>query len=311
VSLALLCALGLLAAPGIIRRVGRRLPPAEWAKLCTASIAAGALTLEAALLALGAPTVLRAAGFDAFAEVCEHLLGKVTPGPVVGSAAVLAAIFLVVRTGCEVLRTRRIHQATWVEADIGLHAQLDCHQLVIMPNEQLFAFSVNGHPGQVIVSRGMVKTLTTDELDAVLHHELAHLRHRHQRHLLAASVAERILAALPFVRRSTATLRCALERWADEDAADGVAGGRESVRSALLRVTQATVTEAVPAFAPAFTIVERIEALQAAPVRDISMARRAVVYVPTLVLGTVAAAGLEAVFHESSLLHTLLALCPT
>jgi hypothetical protein len=57
--LVLVGALGLLLLPGFARPLGRWLPPAEWAKLCAGLLTAGALALEAGLVVVGGPTVLR------------------------------------------------------------------------------------------------------------------------------------------------------------------------------------------------------------------------------------------------------------
>jgi beta-lactamase regulating signal transducer with metallopeptidase domain len=137
----------------------------------------------------------------------------------------------------------------------------------VLPSRRLFAYGIAGQPSQVVVSDGLVDTLAEEELAAVLRHEATHLRHHHERQLLVASVVEHTLGAVPLIRRSVAVLRCALERWADEEAATSDAD-RASVRSALLRVTEAMVAGEVVAFVTAATVAERIEALEAARPRS-------------------------------------------
>lgn len=112
--------------------------------------------------------------------------------------------------------------------------------LVVVPSRRIFAYGIAGQPSQVVVSDGLVGTLANDEFAAVLRHEATHLRHHHERHLLLAGVIEHTLGLPPLVRRSVAVLRCALERWADEEAATSEAE-RATIRSALLRVTEAMV----------------------------------------------------------------------
>lgn len=76
----LVSAIGLLLLPGLIRPLGRRLPSAEWARLCAALLAVGAVALEGALLAVGATTVLHLAGQGDLADLCERMLGTALLG---------------------------------------------------------------------------------------------------------------------------------------------------------------------------------------------------------------------------------------
>jgi len=172
------------------------------------------------------------------------------------------------------------------------------------------AFSAGGRPPQVVVSQRLVDILADDELAAVLRHELAHVHHRHERYLLLARVVEQSLWLLPFVRRSTGALRCALERWADEAAAGGARRGRESVRAALVRVIEATATPDVAAFVSLGTVVERLQALQAAPASGSRLLRRFVVYLPALVLVLLAVAAMEGTVEHVAVLRVFAGLCP-
>ena len=54
----LLSALGLLAMPGLLRPLARRLPPAEWAALGALLLAAGAVVLEVLTTLVALPTVM-------------------------------------------------------------------------------------------------------------------------------------------------------------------------------------------------------------------------------------------------------------
>jgi hypothetical protein len=112
------------------------------------------------------------------------------------------------------------------------------------------------------------------------------------------------------VRRSTDALRCALERWADEEAAAGARRGRESVRAALVRVIQATATPDVAAFVSLGTVVERLQALQAVPASGPSLLRRFVVYLSALVLALLAVAALEGTVEHVAVLRMFAGLCP-
>lgn len=59
-ALALLAAgLALLDLPGLARRLRRRLPPQQWARLCALGLLAGGVVVELGAVLIAAPTVLR------------------------------------------------------------------------------------------------------------------------------------------------------------------------------------------------------------------------------------------------------------
>ena len=309
--LLLASALGLLVLPGCARPLGRRLPPAEWAKLCAGSLLVGSVALEAGLVVVGGPAALRLVGMGAVADLCEHLLGALAPGGTpLGVAAAMTALLLATATGRALVRARHSRRVLQVEPEIGWHRDLLGHDLVVLPSQELVAFSMRGRPPQVVVSQRLVNLLADDELAAVLRHELTHVHHRHDRYLLLASVVERCLGLLPLVRRSTGALRCALERWADEEAAGSARRGRESVRAALVRVIEATAIPDVAAFMSLGTVVERLQALQAAPASGSGLLRRFVVYLPALVLVLLAVAALEGTVEHVAVLPMFAGLCP-
>lgn len=304
-------AIGALLLPAVTRSLGRRLPPAEWARVCVILLAVGAAAVEVALLVIGLTSVLDLAGVHQFADLCERMLGTALPGrPVSGLAAASVAVLLATMATRWILRARRTRRAVRVERSLGRHRAAQGHDLVVLPSRRIFAYGIAGQPNQVVVSDGLVGTLADDELAAVLRHEATHLRHHHERHLLLAGVIEHTFGVLPLIRRSVAVLRCALERWADEEAATSEAE-RASIQSALLRVTEAMVTGEVAGFVTAATVTERLEALQAdrSP-RGRGRGRwRAPVYVPAAALLTTAVASAGVLMEHVTVVHLLAGLC--
>ena len=307
----LLGGLSLLALPGAARRPGRRLDPAEWARLSAALLMVGAAVTWFSVVLFAAPTVLRAVGVPDLADACERMLGPLAPGgPTVGWSALVLAVALATLTGSGAGRARRDQRRFHIEPWLGEHERLDGHDLVVVPTDELLALSVDGHPSQIVVSRGLVGTLSPSELTAVVRHEAAHLDHRHQRYLLLAAALEHGFAVVPFVGRSTRALRAALERWADETAAGAEGESRAVLRAALLGVTMAIVNPAAAAFGAAETVMERLAALDGDVSRP-SALRRAAVYLPAV---TVSAAVLVALGAWAGDLRALLAMsgrCPT
>jgi hypothetical protein len=310
VTLLLVGALGLLVLPGCARPLGRWLPPAEWARLCAGLLAAGSVALVTSLGLIGALTVLHLVGLEAVVHLCEHVLRELVPGGTpVGVAAAFLALLLGVAATRSLVRSRGSWQVLTVEPSIGSHNDLGGHELVVLPCRELVAFSVGGQPAQVVVSRGLIEILSEEELAAVLRHELAHVHHRHQRYLLLARMIEQSIGLLPWLRGGTGALRCALERWADEEAAGGGHRGRESVHAALVRVAEATTMPDVAAFVSLATVVERLQALQAGPVAGSAVLRRLGVYLPALLLVVLVVGTLIATVGHVAVLHVLAGLC--
>jgi Peptidase family M48 len=305
--LLLLSGLGLLGLPACARPLGRRLPPAEWARVCAGLLGAGAIVVEASLAIQATPTMLRMAGLEDIADLCEH----VAPGgPLVGIAAATAAAVIALLTGRSALGVRRRYRTARVEPEIGWHGDLGGHRLIVLPSEELVAFSTPGRPGQVVMSRGLITALSDDELAAVVRHEEAHVQHRHQRYLLLARVVECSLGLLPMVRRGVTALRCAVERWADEAAAGPRSSGRASVHAALLRVAELTAMPDIAAFTTPETVAERLEALRTAPARGLAVGRRLLVYLPAGLLLLASAVAVDHILEHVSFLGLLADLCP-
>lgn len=313
--------LSLLGLPCVLRRLARRLPPAEWAQLNVVLLVFGAVTFETALVLLAAPTVLRALGVPALADLCQQMLGDLVPGgPVVGWWAAGSALAIPLIGGHGALRARRTQRGLHVESLIGRHEHLGEHELVVLPSDQVFAFSLTGsrrrqgRRSQVIVSERLVRELPPEELDTVLRHEIAHIEAHHQRYLILITTLEHGLVLLPFLRRSTATLRGALERWADERAAGADPEGRATLRAALLHVTRAMVAPPVAAFSSADTVLERMQAMEEPPAVGSGLVslwlQRALVYAPALLLGAVTVMSLGLWLDEAHLVLATMGFCP-
>lgn len=310
VLILLLGSVTLLGFPGAARRLGRRLDPAEWARLCLFALVGGAVAAEAAFLLIAAPTALRAAGVTGLAAACERMVRPLTPGgPAIGWAATVAALAVPVMAGIGVLRARRTQHRCRVEPWIGQHEPGDGHDLVVLPTPVPLAHAVDGPHPQIVVSEGLVDVLSPAAFEAVLRHEAVHLTCGHQRYLLFASALDQALFLVPFARRSTKALRAALERWADEWAADAGSGSRAAVRVALMEVTRVQIEPPVAAFSAAETLIERLDALGTEPPRP-SILSRAALYVPCLAAGTAVVLALGFWAGQARTVLAMAARCP-
>lgn len=307
--LLLLGGLGLLGMPGFTRRLGKRLVPAEWARLCGLALFTGAVIVELAAVVYAAPTVLSGVGLPALAEACDRVIGPIVPGgPLAGWAGFVASVVMPVGVVGAALRSRRSSRKLWIEPCVGVHSAHGWVEIVELPTDRLLAVSVPTPGPQIIVSRGLSQALSPDEFQAVVDHERAHLELHHHRFLLLAAALEAGLRFIP-LRPSAGALRAAVERWADEEAAGSCPKARAQMRSALLRVTSAVVSPGVASFTTADSVVERLDAL-ASPPRQPSLLAHSVLYAPGALVGGVVVAALGAMAGTAHVLAAVTAHCP-
>lgn len=259
--LALAGSVALLGLPGWAASWGRRLPAREWARLVAGCLVLGVGTLGASLVLLAGPILLGAAGLPGVAAWCLRMLGAVAPGgPAVGWMSAGALVALGVLGTRALGRAVRIGRRVREAGTVGRLTDLLGREVLLLPAAEPVAMTV---AGRVAVSRGLVEALSEEQLEVVLRHEVAHLRHRHQRRLLFGRVLRGALGWLGPVGRSLEVHEETLERWADEEAA-GTPRDREMLRGALLAAVGLGAA-ASPALATPDTVVERIRALEGAP----------------------------------------------
>lgn len=148
-------------------------------------------------------------------------LGHLSPGgPLAWSIAGLIAGFAATRTVAAMRRTlQRRNQAvvpqwaaeTRFESASGV-------EIRVVPIAAPLAFAVAGRDPHIVVSKGMMSHLSQQELSALIAHETAHLRLRHDRHLLVFHLYQHIWGWLPGVQHVNAQLTATVEQWADLEA---------------------------------------------------------------------------------------------
>ena len=252
----------LAAMPGLLRPLGRRLHPADWARGVATAFVAALVLWELTLLLIAAPVVLRAAGAHGLAAACARMAGRLIPGGRwIGWPAAAGAVILPWMVVAGVRRARSAQRMLAEVALVGRRTTLAGCEVVVVDDERPLAVSVNAYGGVVVVSRALVDQLDSDQFSAVVRHELAHLEHRHHRLLQLAAAAECSFGFLPGARSGVDGLRCAIERWADEDAAGSDECVRESTRRALVEVAVGGLSVDAAAFGGLATVVERVAAL--------------------------------------------------
>jgi len=112
------------------------------------------------------------------------------------------------------------------------HREIAGTPVAVVEADHALACAVPGRSGGILVSTGLADRLRTDELEAVVAHERAHLT---QHHALAVGLAESIERAVPWVpgaRAMARSTRVLVEFAADDAAARRV--GRDALRRAVL-----------------------------------------------------------------------------
>lgn len=202
-------------------RALRRLQPATAARITAVALAGAALSALSSLGLMALSAIVQF--FDGHERylVATFAEAHTDPPTVVGLAAGGVLLVALVRAG-RVLwgadRERRRHR--WGRCGV-----------VIADDDSVYAYAVPGVAARVVLSGGLVRLLSPEEVDACVAHERAHLLHRHH---LYALLAELCAVTCPWLRPAAARSQFLLERWADEDAAVTV-GDRRAVARAIAR----------------------------------------------------------------------------
>jgi len=206
---------------------------------------------------------------------------------VIGARLLVAVVQVAIAT-----RRRRAHHRMMVDlldtSHESIHTQV-CTQasgLRILDVEQPLAYCLPGVRSRVVVSEGALSTLSDSEIAAILTHERAHLRARHD---LVLEMFIAVHAAFPrFVRSASAldAVRLLIEMLAD-DAAVRAAGPTPLARALVACASGRTPSGALAVGGP--TTVLRVRRLGGQPnsralAATAYLAAAAVLVVPTLAL---------------------------
>lgn len=243
----------LLAAvrgPWVVRQAAPALASAP--RLAAVSLTGAAVVWIAALVAIG-PIIAWMSNGPAWlpqqaAEICGRCLSAASPFgqsavtlgvPAVVPLALPALGALAVASGLmrEFWRVRR-SQAALAAAVLASSETVTIagHLVRVTPEAKPHAFSLPHRHGGIIVSRGAIAALTSEELAAVLDHEQAHLSQRHHLWLMVLNGATRWFRWIPFIRALREAVPHYCEIAADEAAKRRT--GTTTLAGALLKLGQ-------------------------------------------------------------------------
>ncbi|MEY9903998.1 Zn-dependent protease with chaperone function [Catenulispora sp. MAP12-49] len=197
---------------------------------------AGGLALIGAPLAVGvAPldkhlrTGLVVLWRDAF-----HLRVPASLGLLQEAALALAAVLTVRLVGVTLLSALRIERDLRRQRDaVDLAAEHADRQLRVLEHASPAAYCLPGTRPRIVITEGTIAALAPEELEAVLAHERAHAKWRHEL-VVQPFVAWESALPLPPARRATASVTALVEMLADDHAARAV--GRPALARALVAI---------------------------------------------------------------------------
>ncbi|WP_330301156.1 M56 family metallopeptidase [Streptomyces sp. NBC_00503] len=235
---------------------------AAWLLAGTAVGLAAASTTALALLIVPGATHLHAVA--ALGKLLTPLATG-SPDSVIAVAVTAAGLL----TWCALSLGRALHRRlTQLRRARRLAARAD-GELLVLRDDCPDAYALPGRPGRIVVTTGMLRTLSAEEREALFAHERAHLRDRHHLYVAAAELAALCHPALRTLREP---LTYVLERSADEAAAAAVCDRRLTARAigraALASRAAATRTADRPGLALAATagpVPRRVAALLGRP----------------------------------------------
>jgi Zn-dependent protease with chaperone function len=212
-----------LTAAFVAMSMHGRLPAEVAAKMGVVALATLTIAAVPTFWLMGSSGLRHLGVRSPFTDWSEHLLPSFGfAGGVVGAMAFVLMLIGSVR----VVHVLRLHRRLRAARRSGVE---------ILPSPELFAYTLPGPAGNIVLSEGLVDSLDERECRAVIAHERSHARHRHDRYLLLGRIAT---ALLPFVKPLAGRLEFSLERWADDEAAAAV-GDRRLVATAIARVATA------------------------------------------------------------------------
>jgi hypothetical protein len=259
----LIASVALLYFPLVARPIGRRMNAREWARVTTGAVATGAAGLYLSLLAIALATMLRGVGGSKLVRLCDELLGHLPHGgPWLGWLVVVVLTASTWKAAVAYRSVRRKLSYLCVEEHIGQHWAMGGVELVVLPTSQHIAYSRDGVTRQIVVSQGIVDSLSGDQLDVLIEHERCHLARRDELVLTLFAVVASVVGWLPGLGRSIVFSRLARERAADEVAARDCPARRRALAEALVAVSRAVLIDAAPAFSRVEALEERVAAMR-------------------------------------------------
>lgn len=235
-ALVVLCGVLLLSIPVIAARSG--LGPDVKVQMSCVAIATGLFVMSFGLVVASSPLIIVWHDGEQIGG-----LSHVSPGGRLAWVAGAALLLIVVIVTTDAVRVttslrRRVRAASLVTSgfDHGRHNV----KVRLLPTEQFAAFAVAAPNPHVVVSQALYDSLTPEVFNAVVAHEAAHLRLRHDRHLFLLSLYSRFGGWAPGIEGTVDQLRGDIEKWADRHAVQAGTTDTGSLSTAIGKISEST-----------------------------------------------------------------------
>lgn len=240
-----------------------------WTTLATswvfALLSAGLAALDEFSGDLGLPALLHACVRAAIALVSPRHLANVP-----AAVALVGSVIVVVRLS--VVGVRYVHRTRKQRAEHrravcapSLARYRDGQKITVVDTSDMAAYCVPGRGATVVLTTGVLENLPEAELDAVLAHERAHLRGRHDLVLTWVTVLARSFPHVPLLRAAPGEVARLIE-WRADDCAGRRHGRRTVARALTAMATGRPVTAPHGALAASGPeVVDRVERLLHSP----------------------------------------------
>ena len=248
----------LIAMPAVVRKLDRQPAPSERAKLEMISLVVGVGSLVVALSLCALPVLIDLAGLEARGLGTRHFFPG---GSVAGWISVAILGFLLITWVLALVRHFEANRSVLRELRLTSTAQFAGVEVQVVPSDELLAMALANQGGVIVISQGVIDRLDGHQLEAVVRHEQAHIRHNHHWYLILADVVDRFLGVIPLTAKSTNALRLAVEQWADDEAAIST-GDRQLISGAMRRIAGLPPAPTIAAFAHADLLAGRIRYLE-------------------------------------------------
>lgn len=251
-------AVALIGLPAVVRRLKHQPSPSERAKLEMTSLVVGIGSLVAALCLCSLPVLLDLAGLEPAGLGSRHFFPG---GQAAGWLSLVVLGFLLVSGIRALVRHLKASRSIVRDLRLGTTAEVAGVRVHVIPVNDPLAIALPRDGGVIVLSQGVIDRLDRHQLEVVVRHEQAHIRHHHHVYLIVADVVDRFFGLAPFVRTSTNALRLAVEQWADDEAVVST-GDRQLISGAMRRIAGLPPGPSIAAFAHADLVAGRIRHLE-------------------------------------------------
>lgn len=193
--------------------------------------------------------------FHHFVEACRQLAntfftsGTHFIGLMIVVLTLLVAVIFCVKTLFSLMKTqRKIKNLLAYKSDtipnklqnVLEKAELEGDRVVVIRKQSNHAFSYGIRSPKIVLSEGVIKKLSSKQLEAVVLHELYHLKSKHSLLLILSEIISSTLFFLPLVKEINKKMRVVFEKQADAFTAS-IQGNNLHLGKALLKVPSSRI----------------------------------------------------------------------